>query len=234
MKSNKQNFQHLFFDLDNTLLDFDYASQMAFNDLLSHFNKEKTNAYETYKKVNAVVWSEFEKGKIDALELRKKRFDLFLNDMDWDGDGRLWNGVYLDFLIESIKFVEGAEELLIRLQDHYYIHIITNGLKEVQRPRIAAAQLDKIVTSITVSDEINLAKPNKDFFNYAITQAGIDNPDSVLVIGDNYNSDIIGAFNAGLKSCWYNRKNEPFNKEFKAHDYEVNFMGAIHPGILES
>ena len=55
-------------------------------------------------------------------------------------------------------------------------------------------------------------KPNKEFFELAIQTALGENPgedrESIIFIGDMYDTDVIGAHNAGIKSAWFNKKNE--------------------------
>ena len=56
-------------------------------------------------------------------------------------------------------------------------------------------------------------KPCREFFETAIQRALSDNPgeirENILFIGDIYETDMIGAHNAGIRSAWFNKKNEP-------------------------
>lgn len=213
-------YEHLFFDLDNTILDFDHASYMSFHSILEDKKLPSEGSYKTYKSINSKVWSEFENGEITAVELRAKRFDLFLDAMKWNGDGAAWNKLYLDKVIGFTKFVPGARSLLKNLSKKYKMHIVTNGLREVQRPRINVAEINNLISSITVSDEIGSAKPQAEFFKIAKKNANIDSNHSILMIGDSYNSDIKGAFNFGIDSCWFN-SNKSSNKE-NLHKFEID------------
>ncbi len=213
-------YTDLFFDLDNTILDFHYASHLAFKELLEQNNKSQENAYHIYGLVNREVWGEFERGEIDAIELRGKRFNLFLKEMDWQGQGREWNDQYLQNLINHIRYIDGAKEIVQTLSKKYRLHITTNGLKEVQRPRITAAGLDQYLTSITVSDEIGVPKPQTGFFASAFESAGYPDKNMVLMIGDGYNSDIKGAHQYGIDSCWYNPDFKEVEKQI--HNFEIN------------
>ena len=108
---------------------------------------------------------------------------------------------------------------------NHKIHIVTNGLREVQRPRIDLAGLNGIASSITVSDEIGYAKPQRQFFETAFHNANYPNKKDSLMLGDNYSSDIEGAYNFGMNSCWYNRLNE--TNEQKYHTYEITDLSVI-------
>ena len=49
-------------------------------------------------------------------------------------------------------------------------------------------------------------KPDKRFFD--IIFENIENKDksSILIVGDDLTSDVQGAINAGIDSCWFNKK----------------------------
>ena len=55
-------------------------------------------------------------------------------------------------------------------------------------------------------------KPDTGFFNQAIETALQDNPDekreNIIFVGDIYDTDVIGAHDAGIKSAWLNKKGE--------------------------
>jgi len=219
------DFKHLFFDLDNTLLDFTYASRHAFDDVLLHFNKQDKQAYGVYSEGNKKVWADFEEGKISAKELRGKRFQLLLDRMDWKGDGFVWNKYYLERVIEHTQFLDGAEDLLSSLNKKYSLHLLTNGLKEVQRPRLEKAKITQIFDSITVSDEIGHAKPQAAFFDVAMRNANLLHKAEILMIGDSYNSDIKGGHNYGLKTCWLNPRKTKMDPE--VHDFEIHDISSL-------
>ena len=58
-------------------------------------------------------------------------------------------------------------------------------------------------TTIIVSDEIGVAKPDYAFFEYAYqTLPSPVAKQDILVIGDNLQSDIAGGNNFGHTTCW--------------------------------
>ncbi|WP_235295699.1 YjjG family noncanonical pyrimidine nucleotidase [Portibacter marinus] len=217
--------KHLFFDLDNTILDFSYASHRAFSATMSHFSRPEEQHYQIYSEGNAKVWREFEMGLISAQKLRGKRFQVFLDRMGWEEDGYKWNEVYLHHVVNNNKFIDGAESLLNRLREKYHIHIVTNGLKEVQRPRLKKAGISSLLSSITVSDEIGYAKPNRGFFKIAMRNGQVSNPAEVLMIGDSYHSDIRGGASYGLTTCWYNP--EKLKMDPKVHDFVIHDINSL-------
>ena len=194
----------LLFDADNTLLDFTSASKASLWQSFQDFDVEcNAEIYSIYKKINASVWAEFEKGKISAIELRKKRFaDLFDVIGKSDLEPSEFSKAYLDNLVIKSEAYEGVVELLQSLQKKYRISLVTNGLKEVQRPRLSKLNLNQYFESIIVSDEIGSAKPDREFFEH--TFLSIPNPpekSEVMIIGDNPVSDIQGGIDFGIRTC---------------------------------
>ena len=83
------------------------------------------------------------------------------------------------------------------------MHIITNGFKEVQKLKLEKSNLSKYFKTITISEDVGVKKPDKFIFNHAIKKANATIQNSVM-IGDNYNADIIGAYDIGMKSIYFN------------------------------
>ncbi|MCR5804265.1 MAG: HAD family hydrolase [Clostridia bacterium] len=72
--------------------------------------------------------------------------------------------------------------------------------------------IGKYFKKLWSSADYGRIKPCRDFFEVAIKTALEDNPsekrESIIFIGDMYDTDVIGATNAGIRSAWINRKNE--------------------------
>ena len=206
-------FTWLLFDADNTLLDFTSASHQAFQQNCKDFKiPYLPTTYPTYKKINIAAWTAFEQGQITAEKLRIQRMALFLEAIQrTDIDPQQFSGGYIDNMILKSEMYNGVRELLESLKKKYRLSIVTNGLKEAQRPRLTRLNLFSYFESVVVSDEIGVAKPAKAFFEYVYWTIPKPPPKSeILMIGDSLHSDIAGGNNFGVKTCWLNhgKKNE--------------------------
>jgi len=202
-------YKYLFLDLDNTIFDFNASSKLAFSDMLFQYGiQEEADMYDLYRRINADVWKELEQGKINQEELRDKRFRLFFQSVDIDKNGYDANAKYLENLILRSSLIRGAQKFMTLIQERLNMVAVTNGLKEVQRPRIMQTKIDQFFDYIIVSDEIGHAKPSENFFEIAYEPIShkIDKSD-ILMIGDSLVSDIQGGNNFGLDTCWFNPKN---------------------------
>jgi YjjG family noncanonical pyrimidine nucleotidase len=203
---DKMRYRYILFDLDNTLLDFDHSSRLAlFKTLESNGLEPTEELYYTYREHNRQVWTEFEEGKISQDTLRTKRWQLFWQSQNMEVDLVRCNIYYLDRLVHFTKLTGEAHEVLSHIhRSNRKMGLITNGLEEVQRPRINKMGIGHFFESIVVSGEIGHAKPDREFFEHTFRE--LDHParEEVLVVGDNLSSDIQGGINYGVDTFWLN------------------------------
>lgn len=57
-----------------------------------------------------------------------------------------------------------------------------------------------------ISEEIGFEKPHHNFYKHCIKTLGVTDLSQVLMIGNTYTSDIIGAQQFGIDSCYYGVK----------------------------
>lgn len=199
-------YQWILFDADDTIFDFTKSAKVSLVRTLNFFKIPAEQAYiELYKKLNHETWLAFERKEITAVELRRIRFQRFLDAIGEFRDPMEMNGHYLNELSQTDILIEGARKLVEELREKgLQLALITNGLKEVQRPRIAKAGMGHHFDVIVVSDEIGVAKPHPGFFEHAFGKMGQPQKEKVLVVGDSLSSDIQGGNKFGLDTCWFN------------------------------
>jgi YjjG family noncanonical pyrimidine nucleotidase len=194
------------FDADDTLFDFKksarHALELTFNDFRISNSEE---VLQVYFQINHEVWMSFERQEITAVELRRLRFERFFEAIKEYRDPLEVNSHYLDLLSKTKFMLEGAVELVAEMKaKNYRIALITNGLREVQRPRVMQAEMSQYFDAIIVSDEIGVSKPHSGFFEHTFEMIGRPDKNSVIVVGDSLHSDIQGGNNFGVHTCWYN------------------------------
>ena len=227
-------FTWLLFDADNTLLDFTKASKDAFELVCKDFLIDYSPiTFQIYQTLNHGVWKEFEQQQITAVELRTKRMSLFLDAIGKANiDPDIFSDRYMEKVVAASEIYEGVTELLANLKKDYRLSIVTNGLKEAQRPRLEKLELMSYFDSVVVSDEIGVAKPTIEFFEYAYQS--IPNPPpkaQMLMIGDSLNSDIKGGNNFGIATCWLSRGKELTGEGIP--DYTIRDVFEL-PSLLEA
>jgi len=207
-------YRHLFFDLDNTLYDFSsnsfIAMKEAFNQLgilsqLPSFDEY----FDVYIQINNDLWAEYREQKITKDLLRAARFERSLNAFKVTPVIAYTeiDDLYLKIMSEQTTLFPGTLEVLTELKIRgYQIHIITNGFKEVQHHKLRNTGLEKFVTNVFISEEIKSHKPSKEIFEHAIKSSNARKKES-LMVGDSWESDIIGAKNFGIDQIFFNLEN---------------------------
>jgi putative hydrolase of the HAD superfamily len=206
---------HLFFDLDDTLWDFEKNSSFVLKDLFREFelaDKLKTDFdafYTKYKVVNQDLWKQYYQKQIDKNYLRNHRFNQTFKLFAYDNydENLLLTEEYLYRSPQGTALKEGCIETLDYLKQQYTLHIITNGFKEVQGIKLDGCGLRPYFSNIIVSEEHELTKPDEKIFRLAESFANTSQQHCVM-IGDNYESDIAGALNAGWDAIYFSEKNE--------------------------
>jgi len=207
--SVKKKYTHIFFDLDNTLWDFEKNSRFAMKSTFELYSLKKQNIkfsdfFEIYQKNNHNLWAAYRKKDIYKKELIKKRFQLTLNSLQIKGiDPVEMNATYLSEMPKQKYLNEGAVDILEYLKfRRYRLFIITNGFKEVQHEKLHSSGLMSFFEKVFVSEEVRTPKPGREIFEYAIKSSNAKKADS-LMIGDDWDVDIIGASKFGIDSVYY-------------------------------
>lgn len=101
--------------------------------------------------------------------------------------------------------IEGAHELIgfLRAQG-CRLHICSNGSLQGRLEKLHALHLEDAFDNIICSEKAGAEKPDREFFEYALRMTDAV-PQTTLMIGDNYDTDIIGAEAAGIDTLLFNR-----------------------------
>jgi putative hydrolase of the HAD superfamily len=209
-------YQHLFFDLDHTLWDFETNSKETLQELfLMHrlhetVTPEFNTFYEKYSYHNKKLWDRYHHGFITQEELKWKRMWHALLEFKV-GDEKLskqLSSEYLEILPTKNKLFDYTFEILDYLtKKQYKLHLITNGFEKVQWRKLDKAKIGHYFNSVITSEIACCLKPHKDIFDFAIGKAGCCYQES-LMLGDNLDADILGAMQAGMDTVFVNHINE--------------------------
>lgn len=195
----------LLFDADDTLFDFHKSQGSALQQTLEECGLPFSPEFHgLFAEFNNQVWREFERGEINHFALRLKRFRLFFDETRLNGDPQTISPLYLRNLSQGSHLFDGAEEVIRTLKKSHRLALVTNGVKEVQRPRLAKSAIADCFEQIFVSDEMGAAKPSRAYFDAVFDGIGQPPRDAALIIGDNLNTDMQGGLDYGIHTCWYN------------------------------
>ncbi len=208
------NITHIFFDLDNTLWDFDKSSFETLVKMYEHFKLHKLGIaspeafINEFKAHNSRLWEQYRNGKISREMLSSVRFSQSLQafKINPNGMGHEMSDFYLSQSARNVYLIDFAHEILTYLQTRYSLHIITNGFNEVQEEKLKNARFNGYFTGITTSEQAGINKPAVEIFKYAMEQANAK-PEESVMIGDDLKIDIEGALNAHMHAILFDRNN---------------------------
>lgn len=212
--------EFLFFDLDNTILDFRLAERNALAAALSGIGiRADDEMLDRYSILNDEQWKLLEKGQVSREILKVRRFENLFREFDIDKDPKMAAAAYEYRLGEGHFFMKDAEEVLEELfnkmkndgsgEKAHRMFIVSNGTAVVQHSRIQSAGLEKYFERIFISEETGFNKPDRRFFEAAFDAIeGFDRKRAVI-IGDSLSSDIQGGINAGIGTIWLDLSGDP-------------------------
>ena len=100
---------------------------------------------------------------------------------------------------------------------NYNLHIITNGFKEVQHGKLVNSKINTYFKTVTNSEMVGVKKPNPKIFDFALQVANA-NAEQSIMIGDNYEADVLGAINIGMDAIFFDINNIQLNNNIKQVD----------------
>jgi 2-haloacid dehalogenase len=211
-----KNYKTLFFDVDDTLLDFGAAEKLALQLLFEEQNIPLTSEMEEkYKRINQGLWKRFEEGELSRDEVVNTRFSVLFNHYGKEVDGTLLEKNYRSFLEQGHQLVNGAYELITELNSQYDLYIVTNGVSRTQDKRLRASGLYPLFKDIFVSEDTGFQKPMKEFFDNVFARIPHFEVEHALIIGDSLSADIKGGELAGMDTCWFNPKMKPNDSDIR-------------------
>ena len=146
-----------------------------------------------------------------------------------------WNHSLLEHGVEDEKFAHDLINLfhinrrkhhdlfddvvsnLTELVKSYKLGLLTNGAPDIQREKIRDSGIEQFFSSIVISGEIGIGKPDPAIFKIMLSNLNADADDAIM-IGNSLKSDIQPCKTLCIKSLWLNR-------EQKEND------SAIHPDL---
>ena len=150
-----------------------------------------------------------ERGECTKEELQLGRFREFFAALGISFDPAEFNRMYMEELGNGTYLLPHAEEACRELAKTCILYIVTNGVSRTQRRRIGGSALNGLFREIFVSEDAGVPKPEAGYFEYVFSHLGEVDRKNILLVGDSLSSDMKGAENAGLDSCWFNPQSAP-------------------------
>lgn len=207
-----KQYKVIFLDLDRTLWDFNANSKEMLQELYERHQLKSRGIdtfeqfYEEYILINDEVWHLYDHGKITKEELRNIRFKRALADFNIN-DIELADKLSYEYISECPsrgKLIDGTIEILEYLKEKEYpMYLITNGFEETQWIKLKTSGLEGYFEDMITSDRAKALKPYPEIYELTLKLAGVNIKD-VIMIGDSWKTDILGAMNIGMDQIFFN------------------------------
>ena len=196
--------------MDHTLWDHKANADETLGDLFSQYSIGELHQVgvedfqNAFHQINFELWHDYHLGKVDQHFIRNQRFAKvleLLGVMDFQNNLELSRD-YLALCPRKSILMPYAMEALEYLKPRYQMSVITNGFAEIQDIKLSSSGLTGYFESVITSDQTGQLKPHPDIFEYALSKVGMSHEDCVM-IGDNPDTDIEGAKEAGIDQIYY-------------------------------
>ncbi len=208
MNGGKKNLANwIFFDLDGTLINHQYAADKAVLLILEGvlgLNDERGNSLlKHWQSVSEYWYQRYLRGELSMAEQRRARLREFSPDLLDQECDQIFD-LYASEYERSCAVYPDVPETLFRLKPNFELGVITNGESEQQRGKLKSTGLDSIFRLVLVSSEEGVSKPDPRIFDRATQRTGSDAAE-IVFIGDKLDTDAEAATRSGMRGIWLNR-----------------------------
>ena len=214
---NSHKVQHIFFDLDHTLWDFEKNSGATFKSIFEELNFEFSleQFLDLYNPINHFYWKQYRENRISEVELRYLRLKKTFEAMEVPSTAAIIDRVselYIQQLSKHTELFEGTVSVLEYLSSKYTLHIITNGFEHVQQRKLENSGIAQFFKIVLTAEKIGFKKPHPTIFISALKTAEVL-PEHAMMIGDSLEADIQGALKLGMQAIHFNSHKETCHEE---------------------
>jgi HAD superfamily hydrolase (TIGR01549 family) len=231
--AERRDVRAILFDLDDTLFDHQYCSRAGLAALRDGFPALATEPFEAFELRYRILLEEVHllvlSREFTPAAARQKRFHRFLSAAfsatlaEADRAALLYQAAFR----AARRPVAGAVELLSHLKPHVSIGVVTNNVRHEQVEKLSYCGLDGLIDVLVTSEDVGVAKPDPAIFHAALEQLAC-RPDEVVMVGDSWENDVVGASRVGIRSVWLNRYADPLRDATLAHQIvELTPLGEI-------
>ena len=204
-------YEAIIFDIDGTLIDYDYAQYQTLDKLLdiipwNNSTRPMTKeVFEYWYKEKNEFYTRPDSNKVNQYEQQKIILENVLANWKIIVDSTQLTNTLFDIYETTWRAYPDVLECLFKLNE-YKLCVISNGDSKFQRLKLTKTGLDKYFSEVLVSGDIKIKKPNSKIFQTMSDNINIP-LNKCVYIGDRLDFDAIGSSDAGMLGVWLNRKN---------------------------
>lgn len=150
------------------------------------------------------------------------------------------NTIMKDFKMEGpmvdwpqVEALEGADQILSTLKRDYRLILASNAQQssaEQIRKALTRVDLDQYFDHIFTFHELGYLKPQIEFFT-SLQSRIVGQSNAMMMVGDDYQKDILPAFQAGWRTVWFNPENKMAAAHLPLHHIEIDHLKKLPEAI---
>jgi putative hydrolase of the HAD superfamily len=203
------------FDLDDTLFDHRLCARTALTALHESYAVLRGRPFAEVERLHSSLLEELHPrvtaGELPLEDARQERFRRLFAAVGEIPDDRIvaeaaetYRGGY----VKIRRPIAGAAALLAAVKQRARVGIVSNNLLDEQRGKLRQCALDEYVDVLVVSEEAGMSKPDPRIFQIALDRLEC-RPADVVMVGDSWSADVVGARAAGIRAIWFNPDRSP-------------------------
>jgi HAD superfamily hydrolase (TIGR01549 family) len=202
----------ILFDLDDTLFDHAATARAALaataagRPTLQGVPLE--TLYQHYSELLEELHPLVMTGRISYLDARHQRFARLLASYEptppTEADVAQLAAQHYGHYQALRRPLAGALALLQALKPTYKIGIVTNNRTAEQQEKLRYLGMTDLVDVLITSEEAGVLKPDPAIYHLALARLGAA-PAQTVMVGDNWQADVVGALAVGIRPMWLNR-----------------------------
>ena len=210
-------YKAIFIDIDDTLLDYVPCCREAFDAALEKLVQvndqwQVANAdeqFDLFFDISGRLFSEAKRGLHTVAEVMDLYPAEFCERAGYPPEAvDPFKHAFREAWGTTHTLVPETKETLEALRSKgYRLFAASNSFGHLQRSRLEHAGILHYFEDTYISMDIGYDKPDVRFYEEALHRCGLQ-PQDVLMVGDSMTTDIVGAQQAGLATCWFNRYEE--------------------------
>lgn len=207
--------KYVFFDLDITLIDVKKAMRDAIVELYNLYNfSDKVDVQSFIDKWDELTdyhYAFYTRKEISYEEQRSRRIiDLFKTyNVDLDKAPLEVYDIYLKFFEDNWCLFDDVYDVIFKLHSlGYKLGVISNGDLSQQSDKLRRTGIYDFFDIVTTSSEYAYSKPDIRLYESIVDRFNIDK-NSMVMIGDQAEKDVLPCLEIGIDAIWLNRKNKP-------------------------
>lgn len=225
-KMERKSRMNFVFDMDDTMYDLMEPFKKAHEKLFADRAAVDCERLFMLSRMNSDIILEWEKnGKIRKEDTFYQRMRMTYQDVGLDlsrEDGDCFEAEYRYYQTEIRIFGFMKEILDYCKKKQIPMAVLTNGRSKGQRKKADTLKLEQWFEHdrIFVSEEIGFQKPDVRAFKTIEAYLHF-HPEDTWYVGDTYESDIVGASQAGWHTIWFHHRNRPAAGQMNRAEEEV-------------